>query len=135
MRKSLPKQGIEKDKKMMEIQIIHAEGKNIAEIISDKIIISEPQDALDLMADAGWQGAVGLILKAGNFTPTFFDLKTGIAGDILQKFSTYNMRLAIIGDFSAVTSKSLTDFIFESNKYGRISFVSSREKAIEKLIR
>ncbi len=119
----------------MEIQIIQVEGKNIAEIISDKIIISETQDALDLMADAGWQGAVGLMLNAGNFTPAFFDLKTGIAGDILQKFSTYNMRLAIIGDFSCVKSRSLDDFIFESNKYGRICFVSSREEAIEKLSR
>lgn len=119
----------------MEIKMIQVIGKNIAEIISDKIIIRETQDALDIMADAAWQGAEGLILSAGHFIPTFFDLKTGIAGDILQKFSTYNMRLAIIGDFSAIKSKSLTDFIFESNKYGRISFVSSREKAIEKLIR
>lgn len=115
------------------MQIIQVEGKNIAEIISDKIIIGETQEALDLMADAGWQGAEGLILNAANFTPAFFDLKTGIAGDILQKFSTYNMCLAIIGDFSAVKSKSLTDFIFESNKYGRISFVSSREEALKKL--
>ena len=98
----------------MEIQIIQTEGKKIAEIISDKIIISETQDALDLMADAGWRGAEGLMLNAENFTPSFFDLKTGIAGDILQKFSTYNMRLAIIGDFSAVKSKSLNDFIFEN---------------------
>jgi hypothetical protein len=120
---------------MMEMQIIQVEGKNIAEIISDKIIISETQEALDLMADAAWQGAVGLIINAENFTPAFFDLKTGIAGDILQKFSTYNMRLAIIGDFSAVKSKSLNDFIFESNKCGRISFVSSREEAIRKLSR
>lgn len=119
----------------MEIQIIQVKDKNIAEIIADKVIISETQDALDLMADAGWQGASGLMLNAENFTPDFFDLKTGIAGDILQKFSTYNMRLAIIGDFSAVKSKSLNDFIFESNKYGRISFVSSREEAIKKLSR
>lgn len=99
----------------METQIIQAEGKNIAEIISDNIIISETQEALDLMADAGWQGAVGLMLNAGNFISAFFDLKTGIAGDVLQKFSTYNMRLAIIGDFSSVKSRSLNDFIFESN--------------------
>lgn len=119
----------------MEIQIIEVKGKNIAVINSDEIIISETQEALDLMADAGWQGAVGMMLNAGNFTPAFFDLKTGIAGDILQKFSTYNMRLAIIGDFSAVKSRSLNDFIFESNKYGRISFVSSREEALKKLLK
>jgi hypothetical protein len=35
-------------------------------------------------------------------------LKTGLAGEILQKFSTYNMRLGIVGDFSAYTSKVCT---------------------------
>ncbi|MFZ2340826.1 MAG: DUF4180 domain-containing protein [Bacteroidales bacterium] len=63
----------------------------------------------------------------------FFDLKTKIAGDILQKFSNYRMKLAIIGDFSAIKSKSLRDFIRESNNAGTINFVGSMEEAMVKL--
>jgi hypothetical protein len=61
----------------------------------------------------------------------FFDIKSGIAGEILQKFSTYRIRLAIVGDFSKYTSKSLNDFIFESNNGRHINFVSTYSEAIK----
>jgi len=51
----------------------------------------------------------------------------------LQKFSTYRVRLAIIGDFSKYTSKSLRDFIYESNKGKHICFVANTEDAIQML--
>ena len=71
------------------------------------------------------------MLNEKNITPDFFDLKNGIAGEILQKFSTYRVRLAIVGDFSKYTSKSLNDFIFESNKGKHINFVTSTIEAIK----
>jgi hypothetical protein len=63
----------------------------------------------------------------------FFVLSTRIAGEILQKFITYQFKLAIVGDFSGYTSKPLKEFIYESNKGKEIFFVSSEEDAIEKL--
>jgi len=62
-------------------------------------------------------------------------LKTGLAGEILQKFSNYYVELAIVGDFSKYSSKNLQDFIYESNKVGRINFVSSVEEAKEALLK
>ena len=117
----------------MELEIINTEKVDIAQIRSDEIIISDVQDALDLMADCDYQGARSIIIGKENITPDFFNLKTGLAGEILQKFSTYNVRLAIIGDFSEYDSKSLRDFIFESNKGGRILFLTDMDKAIKML--
>jgi hypothetical protein len=117
----------------MKIEISQINGVEIAEITSEEILIHEVQDALDIMADCGYQGSTKIILQEKNILPAFFDLKTGIAGEILQKFSTYQVQLAIVGNFSNHTSKSLNDFIFESNKYGRISFVSSIEEAKKRL--
>jgi hypothetical protein len=119
----------------MEINFIEINGIRIAELISDTILITKTQDALDIMADCNYQGSWNIILHAENIIADFFELKTGIAGDILQKFSTYNVQLAIVGDFSKYTSKSLKDFIFESNKHGRINFVNSTEEAKERLIK
>ena len=119
----------------MEIQIKQVNGIDIAEVISDRILIRNTQDALDLMANCAYQGSRKIILKEENIVPDFFDLKTGVAGDILQKFSTYNVKIAIIGDYSKYTSRSLRDFIFESNKYGRINFVSSIEEAHKAFIK
>jgi len=119
----------------MRIEISELKGIILAEIISGKPEITDPQDALDIMANCRYQGADGIIIHEQNITPGFFDLKTGIAGEVLQKFSTYQVKLAIVGDFSKYTGKSLRDFIYESNKTGRINFVSSVDQAKEALVR
>jgi hypothetical protein len=118
----------------MDIVITEDNSSGLAHVQSEEMVIHSVQDALDLMANCGYQGASRIILHEKNITPAFFDLKTGVAGEILQKFSNYNVFLAIIGNFSKYPSKSLRDFIFESNKTGRINFVSTLEEAKEKLM-
>lgn len=56
-----------------------------------------------------------------------------MAGEILQKFSNYRVRLAIVGDFTSYSGKSIRDFIYESNKKGQINFVSTTEEALNVL--
>ena len=117
----------------MDLNTTHYNGKDIPEVISQDIIISNYEDALDLLGSIYYQGYDGFIIHKKNIHEDFFDLSTKMAGDILQKFSNYRMKLAIIGDFSQYQSKSLKDFIFESNKSRHINFVSSIEEAFEKL--
>lgn len=107
----------------------------IAEVVSDHLIIKQASDGLDLMGDLYYQDFDRIIIPAAAITPGFFDLKNGMAGEILQKFSTYRVKLAIVGDFSTFTSKSLHDFILESNKTGHIYFVPSAEEALRMLSR
>lgn len=115
------------------MQINLLQNNAIAHIISDDIVISNEQDAAELLMNCRWKGADSLILSQHNFPAEFFDLSTRLAGNILQKFSTYDGRLAIIGDFSKYASKSLKDFIYESNKARRINFVSSVEEGVSAL--
>lgn len=68
-----------------------------------------------------------------NLDPEFFRLASGLAGEMLQKISNYRCRLIIIGDFHDIKSKSLRDFIYESNKTGQVLFVESLDEGIEKL--
>lgn len=84
------------------------------------------------MADIYCQGFEALILHEKNITPKFFDLKTGIAGEILQKFSNYRMRLAIVGDFATYQSKGFNNF-FERSKNRQINFVGSQSDSLGKL--
>ena len=118
---------------MMEIYFIKTSSKTIASIESDAVIITNEQDAVELLMNCRYQGADAIIIKEHNVVPGFFDLSTRIAGDVLQKFSTYSGRLAIIGDFSKYDSKSLRDFIYESNKTGMICFVGSQDEAVKAL--
>ncbi|MEE4197886.1 MAG: DUF4180 domain-containing protein [Bacteroidales bacterium] len=106
--------------------IPHTTGKTrIAEISSDKVILKTTRDGLDLLGNLYYQDFEKVIIHKAHITPDFFDLKNGIAGEILQKFSNYWVRLAIVGDFSHPMSKSLRDFIYESNQRKQIVFVSS----------
>ncbi|CAI8811677.1 DUF4180 domain-containing protein [Chryseobacterium sp. IT-36CA2] len=114
----------------MTIQSHEINTIKIAEIISDDMIIQSVQDGLDLMGNIYYQGFDKVILYEKNITPEFFDLKTRIAGEILQKFSNYRIGLAIVGNFSKYESKSMKDFIFESNKTKHINFVSTLEDAL-----
>ncbi|MDR2601811.1 MAG: DUF4180 domain-containing protein, partial [Spirochaetaceae bacterium] len=71
------------------------------------------------------------IIKKENLNNSFYDLKTGFAGELLQKVSNYSKRLAIIGDFSQIKSKALKDFIYESNKWKQIIFIKTVEDALK----
>ena len=117
----------------MEIVIHEINNIKVAEIISDEVLIREIQDALDLMADVDTRGTWKIIIHEKNLVPQFFDLKTILAGDILQKFSNWNFQLAIIGEFSKYKSNSLQNFIYESNRGNRIFFVENIEKALFRL--
>lgn len=114
----------------MQVKTHTIENIKIAEIISEDILLSSVEDALNLIGNFSYQGFDKVIIYEKNITPNFFDLKTKIAGDILQKFVQYRMSLIIIGDFSKYESKSLKDFIFESNKGKRINFLSSISEVI-----
>ncbi len=117
----------------MQLKIHHKNGVAIAELVSDNTEINEVQDALNLMGNAGFHDARKIIVRKEHLHPDFFELRTGMAGEILQKFSTYQVQLAIVGNFSEIKSKSLKDFIYESNKMGRINFLPGREEALSKL--
>ena len=116
----------------MEFRIHQKESGNIAELISDKVYY-KVEDFIDLLGNANYLGAEKMIIPAANLHPDFFDLKTKLAGEVLQKFSTYRQKLAIVGDFSKYTSKSLRDFIRESNRMKQILFVDHLTNAIEML--
>lgn len=107
-------------------------GIRIAEILHDSGKIADVEDILQLMVDTGYTGnCSGMIIHQDSLPGDFFELKTGIAGEMLQKFSNYRMKLAIIGDFSSIKSKSLNDFIRECNRSSHILFTGSLSEALD----
>jgi hypothetical protein len=113
--------------------IFENNNQKIAEIVSEQIEIVTVQDFLDWMANASYEGAIGIILHEHVLNPEFFHLKTKLAGDILQKAANYHMKVAIVGEFSKYGSNSLNAFIMECNRGRQIFFVEDRETAVIKL--
>lgn len=118
----------------MEITTIKENNIEIAVVSSSEILITDVQSALDFMATIKYEaGCNRIILNKSAICEDFFHLRTRLAGEILQKFINYHVKIAIVGDFSVYTSKSLKDFIYESNKGNDIFFLSNEKQAIEKL--
>jgi GTPase SAR1 family protein len=95
--------------------------------------INNTQDALDKLVTAYYQGSDSVVFYKENLSDSFFDLRTGLAGEVLQKFSNYNVRLAIVGNFNMYKNKALRDFIYECNKNMFIIWVSDLETALNTL--
>jgi hypothetical protein len=82
------------------------------------------QDALDLIG-AAFLGAQVVALPASRLAPSFFSLGTRFAGEIMQKFVNYRLRLVVVGDISRhlAASAALRALVHESNQADHVWFV------------
>ena len=111
---------------------MNIEVKNqIALIREPGVLITDGPSAMDLLATVRYEtGCSAMVLRKEQIDEPFFRLSTGLAGEGLQKFVNYHMKLAIVGDFSGYTSKPLRDFIRESNEGRHICFQPDEESAL-----
>ena len=118
----------------MNIETILENGRKIAVITSDEPLLTDAESALDLIMAARYEAqADRIILRREHIAEKFFVPSGGLTGDVLKKFINYQAKLAVIGDFSRVTSQPLKDFIRECNKGKDIFFVETIETAVRKL--
>jgi len=118
----------------MFIEVKEIKNEKIAFVKCENKSIKNADDMLDIMGDANYLGANKIVLNKDYLTDDFFDLKTRIAGDILQKFSNYHMKIAIWGDFSIYNSRSLKDFIYECNNGNTVFFSIDENEALSRLL-
>lgn len=81
-------------------------------------------DALDLIG-AAFADAEVVAVPASRLDPRFFSLGTRFAGEIMQKFVNYRLRLAVIGDISRhlAESAALRALVHESNRADQVWFL------------
>ncbi|MFH8636725.1 DUF4180 domain-containing protein [Streptomyces goshikiensis] len=93
------------------------------------------REVLDLIGNAGCQGAEWVVVPAERFDDAFFRLRTRVAGDIVQKFVQYRLGMAVIGDISRHTeaSSALRDFVRECNRGRQTWFLADVEELRERL--
>lgn len=118
----------------MAIETIINQGETLALVTDNEKIITGVQSALDLAMSIKYSADTNkIVIDKKVIAEDFFILSTGLAGEILQKFINYDVKIAIYGDYSRYTSKPLKDFIYESNQGKDVFFVSTKEEAIQKL--
>ena len=88
--------------------------------------IAATQDALDLIGEAWGSSASTVVVPAERFDPTFFDLRSGLLGEVTQKFVNYRIRLVVLGDITRHVTRSdaFRDYVRETNAGDQVWFVA-----------
>lgn len=117
----------------MQIETITRRGIPIAAVYAPQPLLTDLPSALDLMMTVRYQtGCSRIAINQKALAEAFFLLHTRLAGEVLQKFVNYGMKLAIYGDFSPY-SGSMQAFIRESNRGRDVFFLRNREEAVARL--
>lgn len=107
----------------------------VAVVTGTDVAVTDSTSALDLAMSVKYEtGATRIAIDKRLICEDFFILSTGLAGEVLQKFINYHLKVAFFGDFTRYTSRPLRDFIRESNRGRDVFFVETREKAVKKLV-
>jgi len=116
-------------KQKMKFREIILKDKVIAEVLEEGVVIRNSQDVLEVMGECQ---ADGYVFYTHHFEDDFFDLSTKKLGEVMQKFANYRVKMAVVGDFSRYPSKTLKDFIYESNRMGEYLFMGTIEEVIKR---
>ncbi|MGH3118656.1 MAG: DUF4180 domain-containing protein [Micromonosporaceae bacterium] len=86
--------------------------------------VATVQDALDLIG-AAFLGAEVVAVPVSRLDDRFFSLGNRFAGEVMQKFVNYRLRLAVVGDISQhlAASPALRALVQESNLADHVWFV------------
>jgi len=92
---------------------------------------TEHFDPALIYTDCIENGASSLLLDRPALPAEFFDLSSGLAGELLHKLSVYHMRMAaVIPDLTA-HSVNFQAFASEANRGEQFRFFSTRQEAID----
>jgi hypothetical protein len=98
-------------------------------------VVANDRDAADIIGEVFSQRAHMVAIPVERLVPDFFVLRTRIAGDVIQKFVNYDIRVAILGDISgpADASSALRDFVTESNRGMQVWFLADKAELNRRL--
>ena len=109
-------------------------GRTYIACVSGKQLISSEQDILDLFAESYEYNTNLFLLYESNFHPDLFDLKTGLAGAVFQKFAVYRAKAAIVLDSGTEKNKRFEEYRYECNQGTQVRFFADSEKAVKWLV-
>ena len=74
-------------------------------------------------------GSAGLILDESDLAREFFDLRSGLAGELFQKFINYKLRVAIVLPDPEAYGERFSELACEHRSHSMIRFVRSADEA------
>ncbi len=89
-----------------------------------------PFEPTALVRDCVEKGSDALLCDEAVLPAAFFDLSTGLAGELLHRLSIYRLRLAAVVPVPAAHSANFQAFVAEANQGGLFRFFPTRQDAV-----
>lgn len=113
----------------MQHQLVRAGGVTYIEIIAAPQPLGSEQDALELVGLSWAEGATRLLLHPSVLADAFFQLRSGVAGAMIQKFATYQLRVAATVPDQAGWSPRFRELVAETNRGQTFGVFGTRAEA------
>jgi hypothetical protein len=97
----------------LRVQRLERGGARLLECTDE---IAQLDDALALVSACIEHGSHGLLIHAQNLPPAFFALHSRFAGEFLQKFQNYRIRLAIVIADTHSADPRFAEFLSEAKR-------------------
>ena len=122
---------------MLSTKFYELHGVRVLELMADGTKLQTYNDAVDLIGKTFENRAILIVIPVECLDDEFFQLKTRIAGELIQKFVQYRRRLVIVGDISRhlAESSALRAFVNESNRGKEVWFLASIKDLNDRLER
>lgn len=114
----------------MDAKTITENGITFLEVTKDSGVIATETDALNLVSLCGEFNINRAILFEENFSPDFFNLKTGLAGGVLLKFTNYQLQVAVIVSQERIGNGHFQEFVMETNRHNQFGVFTKTDDAI-----
>lgn len=89
--------------------------------------IETESDVFDAIEKSGRRGR--LLVTEEDVCPHFFDLRTGLAGEVFQKFVTYDVLVAFVVEAPSRYSPRFVELAREHGRHPQIRITTSRADA------
>ncbi|MRR30750.1 DUF4180 domain-containing protein [bacterium] len=108
--------------------------KQFLDVPAESLRIASERDALDLVGLCGEHQVQNVVIAGECLDDAFFDLKTGLAGAALLKWSNYLLRVAVILPPERIGTGRFAEFVMETNRGNQFRVFSDKESAVKWLV-
>jgi len=113
----------------VEFTVSEAMGPRLLEGVPKQSCMLHADDAATVLQECLSHRVDRVMLYSENLPDRFFDLSSGEAGVVLQKFRNYNIRLAVVCSSSVRLSRRFGEMVAEERRGRNFGLFETRDSA------
>lgn len=113
----------------MQASLVERPGGAYLSVSGQSGVLSSGEAALELVGLSWEHGSALFLLSGALLPPEVFDLRSGLAGELAQKFGNYRLQVAAVLPPDAELGERFCEFMTETNRGRTFGLFADREAA------